>query len=157
VFVFECDGNIIGTIRYIPCRYDLTLTEQLLRPRVAADAALWRDSWEVGRLVLAPQYRSGQDLLRRCLYLTLYELCRQDRVGNLLASCSHVLSRLYRRFGFSVLEKGVPLEGTEKTYSLIQGDPPVVLDMLNDNRFTPTAEPSLAAPTDLVDARRMVA
>ena len=115
-------------------RYNLTLTEQLLRPLVPADAALWDDSWEVGRLVLAEEYRSGQDLLKRCLLLTLQYLCQNEEVKNLLASCSHVLSRLYRRFGFSILEKNILLEGTDKTYTLIHGDPPVILTSLGSNR-----------------------
>jgi hypothetical protein len=116
-------------------RYKLTLTEQLLRPLIPADSPLWKNSWEVGRLVLAPEYRCGQDLLKHCLFHTLDYLCQNAEVGNLHASCSHVLSRLYRRFGFTVLEKNVLLEGTEKTYTLIHGHPPVVLAALG-NRNT---------------------
>ncbi|HXA47145.1 MAG TPA: N-acetyltransferase [Burkholderiaceae bacterium] len=112
-------------------RYNLTLTEQLLRPIIPTDTPLWKNSWEVGRLVLAQEYRCGQDLLKHCLYHTLHYLCQNAEVGNLHASCSHVLSRLYRRFGFTVLEKNVLLEGTEKTYTLIHGHPPIVLTALN--------------------------
>jgi hypothetical protein len=115
-------------------RYNLTLTEQLLRPLACVDTAILQDSWEVGRLVLAPEYRCGQDLLKHCLFLTLQYLCKTAEVNNLHASCSHVLSRLYRRFGFTVLEKNVLLEGTEKPYTLIHGYPPAVLAALkNEN------------------------
>ncbi len=113
-------------------RYNLTLTEQLLRPLVSSDETHWQHSWEVGRLVLAQEYRSGQDLLKRCLFLTLHHLCKNAEVNHLYASCSHVLSRLYRRFGFTVVEKNVLLQETEKTYTLIHGHPPLVLAALKN-------------------------
>jgi predicted GNAT family N-acyltransferase len=133
IFAFELHGKIIGTLRVIPCKYNLTLTEKLLGPIVGHEAELWRDSWEVGRLVLAPEYRSGQELLKRCLFLALQNLCSSTKVGSLLASCSHVLSRLYRRFAFVVIEKAVALEGTEKIYSLIHGCPQMVMAALGDS------------------------
>lgn len=92
------------------------------------------DAWEVGRLVLAPEYRSGQDVLKRCLYLTLEYLCNHWEVNNLYASCSHVLSRLYRRFAFTAHSKDVPLKGTEKIYTLIHGHPASVLAALGTDR-----------------------
>jgi hypothetical protein len=75
----------------------------------------------VGRLVLAPEYRSDVDALRHCLLLALDYACSHARVDNLFATCTHVLSRLYRRFGFSVFAKDVPLIGTSKIYTLIRG------------------------------------
>jgi len=113
-------------------RYDLTLTEHLLRPLIPADSPLWKNSWEMGRLVLAPEFR-GQKILKRCLYLALEYLCQNEPADNLHASCSHVLSRLYRRFGFTTLEKNVLLEGTEKTYTLIHGYPEIALAALGSD------------------------
>ncbi len=110
--------------------YNLTLTEQLLRTSGSTYSEFDQGTWEVGRLVLAPEYRSGQDVLKRCLYLTLRHLCENREVGNLYASCSHILSRLYRRFGFTVCEKEVPLAGTDKVYTLIHGLPKTVLTAL---------------------------
>jgi len=95
---------------------------------------MWQSSWEVGRLVLAKEYRHGQEVLKRCLFLTLQYICEHGTVSNLLASCSHVLSRLYRRFGFTLLEKDVALEGTEKIYNLIHGHPDIVLTALSPVR-----------------------
>jgi predicted GNAT family N-acyltransferase len=113
--------------------YNLTLTEQLLRSTASTYGEFSNDTWEVGRLVLAPEYRSGQDVLKRCLYLTLRQLCENREVGHLYASCSHILSRLYRRFGFSVCEKDVHLQGTEKVYNLIHGLPNTVLAALKSD------------------------
>lgn len=108
----------------------LTLTETLLAQSTCPPISLGDGRWEVGRLVLAPEYRSDPDALKRCLFLSLSYLCRHSEAKNLYASCSHVLSRLYRRFGFSAFAKDVLLEGTEKSYTLIHGYAPQVLNAL---------------------------
>jgi len=121
---------MIGTIRVVPMRDGLTLTETLLAQSPALWPVLPRSSWEVGRLVLAPEYRSDPDALTRCLYLSLDYLCRHADAQNLYASCSHVLSRLYRRFGFSAFARDVVLAGTQKSYTLIHGQAIGVLEAL---------------------------
>ena len=83
--------------------------------------ALGGNDWEVGRLVLAPEYRTDVDALRHCLQIALRYACGATRVDHLFATCTHVLSRLYRRFGFTVVARDVPLVGTPKTYTLIRG------------------------------------
>ena len=108
----------------------LTLTETLLGQPASPQVALGTGSWEVGRLVLASEYRSDPDALKRCLYLSLSYLCSHADVQSLYASCSHLLSRLYRRFGFSAFAKDVVLDGTDKSYTLIQGYAPQVLSAL---------------------------
>lgn len=108
----------------------LTLTETLLAQAASPRISLGKGSWEVGRLVLAPEYRRDPDALKRCLFLSLSYLCSHTEAQNLYASCSHVLSRLYRRFGFSAFAKDVVLEGTEKSYTLIHGYAPHVLNAL---------------------------
>ena len=87
------------------------------------------DGWEVGRLVLGPEYRSGFESLKRLLFLSLVDILDQHPVDNLFASCTPVLSRLYRRFGFSVLVKDAS-EDAEGSYSLIHGHVPEVLRAL---------------------------
>lgn len=121
---------MIGTIRVVPMQGGLTLTETLLAQSTAPLHTLGNGSWEVGRLVLAPQYRSDPDALKRCLFLSLSYLCQHADAKNLYASCSHVLSRLYRRFGFSAFAKDVVLNNTEKCYTLIHGYAPEVLEAL---------------------------
>jgi hypothetical protein len=110
--------------------HGLTLTETLLRTKGADALTILADSWEVGRLVLAPEYRHGQNILKRCLFLALRYSLKNVKAQNLFAACTDVLGRLYRRFGFSVIEKNVPLQGTEKTYTLIYGHASHVLTTL---------------------------
>jgi predicted GNAT family N-acyltransferase len=98
----------------------LTLTETLI-PHSGADVPTGAGDWEVGRLVLAPDYRTDVHALRHCLEMSLQYACNTARVDHLFATCTHVLSRLYRRFGFSVVAREVPLPGTQKAYTLIRG------------------------------------
>lgn len=121
VVAFDLDGERIGTIRIVPMGYDLTLTESLVAQLGPDAPAILPGDWEVGRLVLAPEYRSDVEALRYCLHLALSYACAHARVERLHAACTHVLSRLYRRFGFTAYAKNVPLAGTSKLYTLISG------------------------------------
>lgn len=106
--------------------YQLTLTDTLLLS-LGEDRPPPRPSdWEVGRLVLAPEHRSDVGALRHCLHLTLAHIRAHAEVGDLYASCTHVLARLYRRFGFDAIARDVPLAGTDKRYTLIRGSAPAV-------------------------------
>ncbi len=118
---FDLHGERLGTIRIVPLGYGLTLTEQLLPQAGASAPSIQKGEWEVGRLVLAPEYRSDVNALRHCMNLALEYACTQARVDGLWATCTHSLSRLYRRFGFNVLARDVPLPGTAKAYTLIRG------------------------------------
>ena len=106
----------------VPARHGLTLTEQLLERLDPGFRERWPHGWEAGRLVIASDYRVGQDVLKRCLYLTLLHMLEHVEVHHLLGSCTHALSRLYRRFGFSVVARDATLPGLEKVYSLIHGE-----------------------------------
>ena len=122
MFAFELRGRAIGTIRVVPASHGLTLTEQLLESIEPGFRERWPHSWEAGRLVVAPDYRVGQDVLKRCLHLTLLYMFEHVEVHNLIGCCTHVLSRLYRRFGFEVIAKEATLPGLDKTYALIHGE-----------------------------------
>jgi predicted GNAT family N-acyltransferase len=121
VVAFDLHGERIGTIRIVPLGRGLTLTEQLFDHLGDTVARPRPGEWEVGRLVLAPEYRSDVNALRHCLHLALDYACSHGRVDALYATCTHALSRLYRRFGFSVVARDVPLIGTGKAYTLIRG------------------------------------
>lgn len=113
----------MGTIRSVPMCHGLTLTEKLLlNTSSEQDKAIPDGSWEMGRLVLAPESRGGVDLLARCAGMALNFLAKQADAAHLFASCSDALSRLYRLYGFSVYRNQVVLEGTGKTYTVIHGD-----------------------------------
>lgn len=124
-------GEYVGTIRYLPMNEGLAPCDQLAH-RHDIDPDLLDSSWEVGRLVLAPQYRSGPEALKRFLFLTLVDLLEHTPVDNLFASCTPVLSRLYRRFGFTVLVKEASHDA-QGSYSLIHGAVPAVLRALAAN------------------------
>ena len=98
----------------------LSPCEALLGQQSLLPAHYYSQSWEVGRLVLAPQFRSSPDLLKRCLCLTLLFMLDSQQVTNIFASCTPLLARLYRRFGFSVLLKDAAQDGGE-SYALIHG------------------------------------
>ena len=129
VCAFLCQGTYIGTIRLIPMDRGLAPCEAVLQRQSLLPGHYYQGSWEVGRLVLAPQYRAGPEALKRCLFLALQYLVRNTDIENLFATCNPVLGRLYRRFGFSVLVKGA-CEGADETYSLIHGTVPTVLRAL---------------------------
>jgi hypothetical protein len=82
--------------------------------------------WEVGRLVVAPAFRGDVEVLRHCLQIGLEYVCNQARIDALYATCTHALSRLYRRFGYAMIARDVCLPGTGKVYTLIRGDRPTV-------------------------------
>jgi hypothetical protein len=128
VFGFELRDQLIGTIRFVPMTHGLTLTERLLDKIGRGSRSPL--NWDSGRLVLATGYRYGNDFLAYCLFLALQHLMKHESVEYLFASCSHVLSRLYRRFGFEVIEKNVHLLGINKEYTLICGDAMIVLETL---------------------------
>jgi predicted GNAT family N-acyltransferase len=121
VFAFDLNGERIGTIRIVPMGHGLTLTETLLPELSAVAPKVGLEDWEVGRLVLAPEFRADVDALRHCLYLALEYTRQHTQVGTLYAACTHVLSRLYRRFSFNAFARDVPLRGTPKTYTMISG------------------------------------
>jgi hypothetical protein len=131
VGAFECRGRYIGTIRFMPMGEGIAPCDAILgRHQLALED--YEDSWEVGRLVLAPQYRSGPESLKRCLFLTFLCLARETPSMNFFASCTPLLARLYRRFGFAVLVKDA-CSGPDGSYCLIHGHLPTVLLALAAN------------------------
>ena len=89
-------------------------------------------SWEVGRLVLAPEYRAGPEVLKRCLFVPLMHLLRTTQIENVFAVCTPILARLYRRLGCSVIMKDA-CEVTGGSLSLIHGKASGVLLALASN------------------------
>ncbi|NPC54210.1 hypothetical protein HNE04_01090 [Caenimonas sp. S4] len=98
----------------------------------------YENSWEIGRLVIGPQYRHGYETVKKCLQLTLLHLVEAVNIKNGFALCNPVLGRLYRRFGFSVVVKNA-WEGSTGSFSLIHGPVAAVLNAL--------AEPGASGPS----------
>jgi hypothetical protein len=110
----------------------LSPVEGLLRERGASALAV-RNNWEFGRLVLDPAYRAGPELLEKCVFLAVSHLAREFTCHYAFASCTPVLSRLYRRFGFSVIANDVQVPGEDKPYHLIQAAVSDVLEASASN------------------------
>jgi predicted GNAT family N-acyltransferase len=108
--------SAIATIRFIPTSHGVTLTERFWRNMISDEGILGPDSWEVGRLVMAPENRRS-DLLPRCLAMALTELTKRVAVRHFHASCLTRMTRLYRRFGFA--PHGVAESRTGKQCALI--------------------------------------
>jgi N-acyl-L-homoserine lactone synthetase len=134
VFGFELAGETVGTVRVVPMGLGLTLTETLFEQLGAQAPAIGPGDWEVGRLVLAPEYRSDVNALRHCLLTSLRYGCGHSQIRGLYATCTHALSRLYRRFGFTAFAHDVPLPGTSKTYTMIRADSGPLLATLSAQR-----------------------
>lgn len=117
----------------------LSPVEAHLRERGASALAV-RGNWEFGRLVLDPAYRAGSELLDRCIFLAVSYLASEFTCNYAFASCTPVLSRLYRRFGFSVIANDLRAPGEEKPYHLIQAPVADILEAAASNG----AERSLA-------------
>jgi hypothetical protein len=124
-----------------PC--EALLDGQSLLPAHCYDA-----SWEVGRLVLAPEYRAGPEVLKRCLFVTLMHLLRTTQIENVFAVCTPILARLYRRLGCSVIMKDA-CAGADGSLSLIHGKASDVLLALASNE-----EEKLLAQCQLASLRR---
>lgn len=101
VMAISLDDEVIATIRFIPTGHGVTLTERFWPDLVSEPAILGATSWEVGRLVMAPEHRRA-DLLPRCMAMALMELLCCKEVDHFHASCLTSMTRLYRRFGFGV-------------------------------------------------------
>jgi len=130
---FEFRGTLVGTVRVLPMDQGLSPCENLLAPMEPAPLEFDGEaSWEVGRLVLDPRFRADPALLKRCLCLTLVHMIRHTEVRDIFASCTPVLARLYRRFGFSVLVKE-GWQNEDGIYSLIHGRAREVLLAVADN------------------------
>lgn len=121
VFAFELRRTVIGTLRLVPMHKGLTLLEELLEQRQLIDPAIRQSNWEIGRLVLNPEYRSGPDLVKRCVFLGVSYFAQHTDGQHLFASCSPVLSRLYRRFGLSTIVNNLRVDGTDGSYVLMRG------------------------------------
>lgn len=117
VGAFEWREAFIGSMRFIPMGRGLSPVEEMLRLRGTQPCD---SSWEFGRLVLDPRYRAGHELLQKCVFLGVSHLARNFACRTAYASCNQVLSRLYRRFGFSVVADDVRVPGEEKPYHLIR-------------------------------------
>lgn len=108
-------------MRLVPLGRGLAPCEPLLDRSPQIASSLRRNGWEVGRLVLDEKFRSTPEILRSCFFLILTRFIESHPTANFFATCSPLFSRLYRRFGFSMLLKDACVTEHE-VYSLIYGN-----------------------------------
>lgn len=124
VVVLNLGTEAIATIRAVPFGHGVTLAEKSWNDVTDGKAQYGEHSWEIGRLIVAPEHRSAE-LLARCLALGLNELIKACDARYLHASCSPLMARLYRRYGFKT-EKLIPGNNALQ-HALIHAD---VVDVL---------------------------
>jgi len=129
VGAFEYCGRLIGTMRAVPLGKGLASCDALLARQPDMTDELLAGGWEIGRLVFAPEYRGGYDSLKRCMQMAFLYLVANADFRNGFALCTPALARLYRRFGFSLLQQDAAATETG-SFSLIHGSVPAVLDAL---------------------------
>ena len=129
VGAFEYHGRLIGTMRAIPIGLGLAPCDKAFICDDRVPAELLAGAWEIGRLVLAPEYRSGYDGLKRCMQMAFLYLVGNADFRNGFALCTPILGRLYRRFGFSLMRRDAVVTAQD-SFSLIHGAVPTVLNAL---------------------------
>ncbi len=113
------DEKLIATIRFVPTGYGITAAERLRTHRSVGASTFGSHSWEVGRIIMAPEDRDPA-LLPRCLRLGLTELLKQVRPKYLHASVTLPMARLWRRFGMQTAATVSGVSGAR--YALVEGD-----------------------------------
>lgn len=106
VVAFYLGNEVVATIRAVPFGHGVTLAEKSWNDVTEGKARYEEHSWEIGRLIVAPRHRSAE-LLAKCLAIGLHELIKACEARYLHASCSPLMARLYRRYGFKT-EKLIP-------------------------------------------------
>lgn len=117
VMAFYRNGEAFATMRFIPTGHGVTLTERWWGSYVTERALLGNQSWEVGRLVMAPEHRQD-GLLPQCMTMAFIQLMELADVQHMHATCHMAMTRLYRRFGFGIHAKRIH---GDKDCALIHG------------------------------------
>ncbi|MGE0332256.1 MAG: hypothetical protein AB7P37_16380 [Ramlibacter sp.] len=117
VMAFYRHGEAMATMRFIPTGHGVTLTERWWGAYVTERALLGNQSWEVGRLVMAPEHRQD-GLLPQCMTMAFVQLMELADVQHMHATCHMAMTRLYRRFGFGIHAKRIH---GDKDCALIHG------------------------------------
>ena len=137
----ERGGRTIATIRFVPSGHGMTGLERLA-PGVKLDPGIVTPhSWEVGRLIVAPEERHP-DLLGQCFTLALMELVRTRKVERFYAIATPLMARLWRRFGMRVSTMVRGASGTE--YAVVHGR---AADVAAALKLSPVNRPVMASDT----------
>lgn len=111
--------RLIATTRFVPTGYGLTAAERLRQIHSVGMQSFGRHSWEVGRIIMAPEDRDPA-LLPRCLGLALTSLQNLEEPHHLHASTTLPMARLWRRFGMRTV--ATMCGGSGERYALVEGE-----------------------------------
>lgn len=136
-------GRVIATLRFVPTGHALTGAERLARNVEFDTSILGTGSWEVGRVIMAPEERNPE-LLLQCLSLTLTELMRTQDVRHFHATTTLPMARLWRRVGMRTVLTTTGASGTR--YALVHGRVLDVAAALNVEPETMTSMATTSRP-----------
>lgn len=118
VLAYEHHRRMVATLRFVPCGYDMTGLERLSSKDALPPGILGPDSWECGRVVVAPEDRHA-DVLGQCFSLALMEITRTRRVERFYAIATPIVARLWRRYG---MQEAATIHGASGSeYRVVQG------------------------------------
>jgi hypothetical protein len=114
-----CSGDrVVATLRFVPTGHGLTGAERLYQREGFNSEILGEGSWEIGRVIMAPEDRHPHVLLE-CLQVAMRGLLELQDVRRFHATTTMAMSRLWRRFGMRTVLTTTGESGTR--YALVHG------------------------------------
>lgn len=102
VLAYERGQRVVATLRFVPSGRGITGLERLPAEAALPPNILGQGSWEVGRVVVAPEERHN-DILGQCFSIALMEILRTHVVQRFYAiAATPVGARLWRRYGMQL-------------------------------------------------------
>jgi hypothetical protein len=112
------EARLLATLRLVPTGHGLTGAERLLQKAPFDASILGEGSWEVGRVIMAPEDRNP-DVLLQCLAAALEELMQIADVSHFHGTTTVALARLWRRVGMHAIVTAAGASGAR--YALVHG------------------------------------
>lgn len=101
VLAYQREQRVVATLRFVPSGRGITGLERLPAEAALPPNIVGRGSWEVGRVVVAPDERHN-DILGQCFSIALMEILRTQVVQRFYAIATPVVARLWRRYGMQL-------------------------------------------------------
>jgi hypothetical protein len=111
-------ARLVLTLRFVPTGHGLTGAERLFAREPFDPDIIGAGSWELGRVIVAPEDRHP-DLLLPCLTAALHAFQNIRQVDRFHATTTLAMARLWRRFGMRTVLTTAGESGTR--YALVHG------------------------------------
>lgn len=151
VAVIRREDRVIATARAVPVGFGMTAAENIAPAAIGDSDILEGESWEIGRIVMAPEHRHPL-LLQRCLALALGEFLKQRVVDHMHASTTLPMARLWQRFGMRTVTKLQGQSGTR--YALVHGSLTSVVAALRHLKASEIYRPEICGAGALIRSIR---